>query len=318
MPWLCPHVLAQELGQPLGMLLSQEGLQSRRLPAEQPYRFVHLVNPYGCPAGSLANLIQERTFDSMRRSRVLAAPVARVDLVAVAHPEDDSLARAHFDHVIHLQRSVSDICQFKAPRRLPLLFDIICAPCPIIDGADYLIYTNADICLMPAFYQCIAGLLAIGFDAITVNRRTIPEASFHDCYSPLAAADYGLPHTGFDCFVFPSSFTFHRNNACLGAQWVMRGLLYNLFTLSTRMLMLTDVHLTYHLGDDKQWRNPAYTEYAEHNLANSNAVLSHYLAQPQAAERLKMIFQKTSPLANDLIPFFARMYGAHNRRARRA
>ena len=38
----------------------------------------------------------------------------------------------------------------------------------------FLVYTNADICLMPHFYTSLAGLAAQGFDAMTINRRTIP------------------------------------------------------------------------------------------------------------------------------------------------
>lgn len=52
----------------------------------------------------------------------------------------------------------------------------------------------------------------------------------------------------------------------------MLGLIYNMVA-STRMLILTDVHLTCHLGDDKTWASPAIEDYIHHNWDEAIALL---------------------------------------------
>ena len=54
---------------------------------------------------------------------------------------------------------------------------------------------------------------------------------------------------------------------------VMQGLIYNMAASATRMLILTDVHLTCHLGDDKTWASPALEDYIHHNWDEAIALL---------------------------------------------
>jgi len=101
---------------------------------------------------------------------------------------------------------------------------------------------------------------------------------------PLLWADPGRPHEGYDCFVFGAAAArrFLRNDAVVGAGGVMRGLIYNLVASARRLLILTDVHLTCHVGDDKEWGRPELRDSIEHNWREAVAVLRPLAAaQPE-------------------------------------
>ncbi len=47
---------------------------------------------------------------------------------------------------------------------------------------------------------------------------------------------------------------------------------------AAQMLILTDVHLTCHIGDDKTWTRPALRVYIDHNWQEAIAVLRRLAA----------------------------------------
>lgn len=142
-------------------------------------------------------------------------------------------------------------------------------------GVDHLILTNVDICPLPHFYLAVSRLLDYGFDALIINRRTVADCGTSADQLPLLWADPGRPHEGYDCFVFGAAAArrFLRNDAVVGAGGVMRGLIYNLVALARRLLILTDVPLTCHVGDDKEWGRPGLRDSIEHNWREAVAVL---------------------------------------------
>ena len=103
-------------------------------------------------------------------------------------------------------------------------------------------------------------------------------------------SDYGVIHEGFDCFVFPADMfkEFVSNQACVGAGLVMRGLLFNLVAHAKKMLMLRDCHLTFHLGQDRAWQDPALKDYTEYNRLNASSVLRELSSDPEKSRLLKM------------------------------
>jgi hypothetical protein len=68
--------------------------------------------------------------------------------------------------------------------------------------AEYFIYTNTDIIVLPQFYETAAKIIEQGYDAFIINRRRIPKIynSVNDL--PFIYSDIGKSHPGFDCFVF--------------------------------------------------------------------------------------------------------------------
>jgi len=193
-----------------------------------------------------------------------------VDFMAPCFVEDLCHARRYFQSTPILDRSILDIHQFHTPKKLPLLFDVISQK--IL--TNYTIFTNTDICLVPHFYEAVAAILDLGFDSIIINRRTITKNTLHPS---LCASDIGKPHEGYDCFVFPTKTPFFKTNACIGMGGVMRSLRYNLAALSKNLLLLKDVHLTYHHGDGDWQNNKAmYPDYQKFNISEGQRVLDHF------------------------------------------
>jgi len=80
-------------------------------------------------------------------------------------------------------------------------------------------------------------------------------------------ADEGAKHPGYDCFVFPMQFVDRMvvGHACIGARHFDSLLLANIDALSTfRGRIFSDLHLTFHLGDDRNWVSKI--DYEEFNL----------------------------------------------------
>lgn len=287
MPWLTNSVFKQQSGEPLIRMprFSDDG---RRL------RFRHVVHAYDdreLPANTDA---QALTFRTIEEAKAYAGPELPVRAVAVSYPDDAHMVPDSVTLAPPLVRNVTDVTEFTTRRSLPLLFDILekglaekwnGAPA---DGADYVVLTNSDIHLQPYFYRVLAELLGQGWDAITVNRRTVDADPEHRTFSALFLADAGSDHPGFDCFVFPALWfdDFAPSHSCCGAGYVMRSLLFNIVARSSRMLMLTNAHMTFHLGDDRKWEAPSYDEYVAFNLAEAQKVLESFAEDAAACTRL--------------------------------
>lgn len=286
----CDNMLRQEPGQPLWELLrprveqfTAEGRAPRR------YRFAHVVHTYACPPGSNGESTQRFTFGALERAKCTAHETADMDLISVHLAEDRDFPPALFRKARELDRTVQDVHRFGVPRRLPLVFDILERGIEAAGGADFVIFTNADICPMPHFYEFVSRLLDLGFDALLINRRVAGTFPLDERWRALAESDYGGLHPGFDCFVFPVEFgkQLVRSNACVGAQYVMRGLLYNLVALSKSMLILTDVHATYHIGSDSEAQRPELEDYTQFNQENARSVLAALARNPATYRRLR-------------------------------
>ena len=272
---LTQNVWLQDSKNPLFEIFSQANV-ARSLPRNRVLNAVHIVNPYNSP-----NRIheQELAFASIKRARALArnsdSSVIKIFFLAAAFPEDCQFADRHFDSVVSLSQSALDLKTFSVPRKLPLLFDVIGAAREHAGNATHIIWTNNDICLAAGFYEAIAGLLALGFDAITVNRQDIPPIASEQEFLPLMEGLLGVRHRGFDCFIFPLDWVdnFVKTDALIGMRRVGRSLLYNLVAQAETMIMLNDVNLTFHVGSDKTgWDTPKFADYKEFNGAQARLI----------------------------------------------
>jgi hypothetical protein len=128
-------------------------------------------------------------------------------------------------------------------------------------------YTNVDIALMPHLYLAVHQIIAQGIDAFVINRRTIPNTFSGIDELPLMYASPGEKHPGYDCFIFSRRVypEYNFGTACVGANWIGRVIIANLICHAANFHVFEDVHLTFHIGDEKTWRNPAYREYDQHN-----------------------------------------------------
>lgn len=279
------NVTWQEIGQPVSPQLGSPDLsQSRRL-----RHAVNLYRPRG-KAGLGAD--QRATIETMRLARRFTAMVGdrpTVDHVAVTNAFDAHLIPEDFESGGVLQRTMCDLSGFEHGPPLPFLFEILRASVPEDQSAadTHLIFTNADICLQPNFYLFVQAAIAAGFDSLVVNRRTIPADAIH-LPAAIAGIDFGEPHPGLDCFVFPSEWVdgFVVSDACVGAGLVMRSLLHNLVARAESLLVVADGHLTFHFGDDRPWQSEEFRSYTAHNRQQGDLVHQQLTTDAVAAKRL--------------------------------
>ena len=74
------------------------------------------------------------------------------------------------------------------------------------------------------------------------------------------------------------------SNACIGGDFVARSLLYNMIANSKHMLMLRQAHLTFHIGDEREWSDPKFKDYREFNVKQAISVLVSLTKRNTATE----------------------------------
>ena len=228
----------------------------------------HIVNPVIVGPESDLYIAQPVTFETMRAARHHATQI-RVEQYTAQYAEDRALVPAGFRATPNLTRSVMDFGTFQHPRKLPLLRDIIDRLYEATE-AEYLIYTNVDIALMPHFYTEVDGFINAGYDALSINRRTISGrfTSAKEIPEMYFAANSGKPHKGHDCFVFRRATypKYDLGNVCIGINCVGQTLLHSMARYAKRFKTFRDEHLTFHIGNTQTWGDLKWTDYLDHNM----------------------------------------------------
>ncbi len=216
---------------------------------DRPVHIAHLINPVRSFAGDNLAHGQSLTFESIRRAADAARGVVQVDLLTTQYPEDHEIIPPSFRPTRDLERSVADVQQFRVQRKLPLLCDLI-DRLYMGSQAPYLIYTNVDIILHPTFYLHVANRIRAGLTAFIINRRRVPGhfQKIEDLEEIYTLS--GLPHPGFDCFVFHRSLypRFHLGRVCVGIPFVEMLFSQNLFCYAERFELFDRDILTFHVG----------------------------------------------------------------------
>ncbi len=235
----------------------------------------HLVHPVAVPPESDLREAQPITFETMRRAQQFAQGVADVRLLAIQYADEPRIPLPDaFVRLPDLTRSVADVAAFRERRRLALIRDLLDA-LHAAGHADFLVYTNVDIALQPPFYAALDALIARGRRAFVINRRTIPKRGARIEDIPRMCAEIGDKHPGWDCFVFPreSYPSFLLGDACIGTDWIGRILVSNLACFVPDFAVFGDLHLTFHLGDDRPWTSDRFADYADHNRRECERIL---------------------------------------------
>ncbi|MFE4105688.1 hypothetical protein [Almyronema epifaneia] len=242
-------------------------------------KLAHIVNPVVVKPTSDLYVAQPIAFESMQIAQAIAATHnLEVQLYSAQFSEDEAFAKQYFQTTPNLERSVLDFGEFKQPRKLPLLQDILNRLLVAASDADYLIYTNADITLMPHFYLTVAQLIQQGYDAFVINRRTISSTYQTPTELPLMYAEVGKAHPGHDCFIFKreAGANYQLDHVCIGISLVGKALLINLISHAQRFAEFRHFHLTFHLGNDTIWQSEKLDDYTRHNLQSVNQILAAY------------------------------------------
>jgi hypothetical protein len=202
-----------------------------------------------------------------------AAWRGNVEQFAICYPEDESVLPKDFTILPYMERSVLDLATFKTKhRKLPLFVDMLDALYKNSD-ADYFIQTNADIGLMPHFYDAVRRIIETGYDAFCINKRCISSHYTDVKDLPLMYSELGVAHNGYDCFVFRRELypDFKLGNVCMGTPWSETTLAASMLTYARNMVVFKNSHLTFHIGDRRSWMQ--LHDYRQHNTEEFCSVM---------------------------------------------
>ena len=194
-----------------------------------------------------------------------------VEIVAVRSSEEQSYLPEFVRHSEILERDISAIVP-GAPG-LPILADVLKAGLSS-QTADYVVFSNVDIAVMPYFYQAVSLIIEDGHEGFIINRRRVSKQHFEDTRLTQMYMQSGAIHSGYDCFVFKANDfpKFDLGEVCLGVPHVGNTLAHNLFAHSKGFKLFTGLHLTFHVGMElvKKWGTP---ELRAHNKREFRRVL---------------------------------------------
>ena len=159
----------------------------------------HIVNPVIVDESSDLYIAQPVTFRTMEIARQRAKGTVDVELFTAQYAEDRALVPAGWTATPDLTRSVMDIVTFRHERKLPLLADILDRLYEATE-AEYLIYTNVDIGLVPHFYIAVNAFIEDGADAFSIKRW--PRGSHIRATTALCSGGMYIPNTSWDMCVW--------------------------------------------------------------------------------------------------------------------
>jgi hypothetical protein len=259
-------------------MIQQENPLLHFFKKNNPIKIGHIIHPVIVPPSSDLMIAQPITFATMDAAKKFAQNRASVELYAVQYCDEARIPLPRsFIRTCDLTRSVSDVASFRKKRKLALIKDIL----DILfesSSADYLMYTNVDIALQPYFYQVTADIIREGYDAFIINRRTIPGHYKNLDDIPLMYAETGEAHPGWDCFVFKRDLypRFMLSQTCIGTDWIGRAMITNMVPLAKRFKVFKDLHMTFHIGDERVWGSDEFSDYAAHNKEECRKTLLEF------------------------------------------
>lgn len=249
-------------------------------------RMLHVLNPFHAPPSSDNYLAQPITYQSMADAIDFARDYIPVDVLNLHLPDEEPVAHPVFTHTRALRESSKDHLP-DYPRNLPLLRDILDLAAEYEDY-DWLVYSNVDIALTPAFYRRVAEYIADGHDAIVINRRTISKRISGLDQLGEAYGQIGQPHPGFDCFVFRRDLVekFDLYDTLVGVHLIGRMLIWNLLKHARAPLVEKQEHLTFHIGDDVPSKDVGEIATIAHNFRQAARFWDATQAEDGALERI--------------------------------
>jgi hypothetical protein len=222
-------------------------------------RIAHIINPVDVSVEDEFYKIQALTFSSILAARKFSFEPNSISLGSTQFDLDTLIMPDGFSKLTSLKKSILDINPKLRGKKLPLIADIFSKFSELPDS-DFYIYTNADIGLMPYFYNTIIGYLDQGHDAIVINRRRVSRKHLDKPNLNLIYSDIGNSHPGFDCFIFKKELLnqFYLGNICVGIPFVEVTLIHNIFALASNPLFVPDAHLTFHIGKEVMPKRDKY------------------------------------------------------------
>lgn len=249
-------------------------------------KVAHIVNPVIVKESSDLFVAQPITFASMKTAQDYAQSQGiEVKLYSAQFSEDHAIVPPFFIRTPDLDRSTLDIKNFKIKRKLPLIGDIL-DRLHELSEADYFIYTNVDIAVLPNLYVTIAELINQGYDAFIINRRTISNKYKTIEEIPLMYSELGNKHPGLDCFVFPrkSYENYQFNQVFIGSMPIGYTIAINMLCNANNFNIFKNLHLTFHIGRDGFWKKDNLEDYEIFNIEETDKMINYYLSKNNLTE----------------------------------
>ncbi|MEM9283138.1 MAG: hypothetical protein AAGA96_15035 [Verrucomicrobiota bacterium] len=226
------------------------------------------------------HIAQPVTMHSMVTAKESAEKSVDVELVAIWHYSEQIAPLPEFKIAPQLEKygwEYIPSLRNHPVKPLPRLADIINNHFQNTD-ADYLIYTNLDIGLYPGFYLRVKELIEKGYDALCINRITLPETfSGHQLDETNMMLIYGIDgerHPGIDCFIFKRKIVpqLDLGNVVIGFPPIGMVLKHQIEKHSQNFAWIKNERLTFHLGNDQAWRE----SLSPYQAANLDAASGRY------------------------------------------
>jgi hypothetical protein len=211
----------------------------------------HLINPVNVGIDKDFYKSQEKTFASILAAKNFSSKQASIQLYTTQYEEDHAIIPNYFSKLSNLNESILDINKELSGKKLPLIAEVL-GKFKEVPGANYYMYSNLDIALMPYFYDAVFEYIDKGYDALIINRRRISKKHLNESSLNLMYADLGRSHPGFDCFIFHKDLLpkFILGNICIGIPFLEVALVHNIISFAKNPLFISDAHLTFHIGMD--------------------------------------------------------------------
>jgi len=224
-------------------------------PTKIETKFAHIINPVIVPSGSDLHRAQPITFETMKTAQEFAGLKGiEVEQYTACFKEDQPLTPSNMKQTKLLDRSILDYGKFSKQKKLPMLQDILQRVYEESD-AEYVIYTNVDIALMPHFYLSAEKIMEEGYDVVNIFRRTLGDHYQGVDEIPDMYSDLGSDHPGTDCFIIKRDLIpkLDLQNVVIGAEFVAFSLRVNLHLFANKIKEFNRLHMTFHIGDDRVW-----------------------------------------------------------------
>jgi len=243
-------------------------------------KIAHIVNPFNAKEDSEMAAAQLITFESMRRAKSFSSERVDISFFSAQFEEDLDSVPSDFTRTPNLSNSIIHEEGIKKEQTLPYLKDILDRLYENTD-ADYLVYSNVDIGLMPQFYTAVKEIINTGTDAFIINRRRVSGNYTSVNQLDQIYSETGFMHNGFDCFVFKRSLypKFELGKVCVGIPHVGNTLAFNLMCFADKFRLFPHKHLTFHIGFElvKRWGNKSYLKHNKEEYLNVIKKNIHHL-----------------------------------------
>jgi hypothetical protein len=233
------------------------------------HSFAHIINLIAPGDNAELYRAQKITVASVLAATKYQSDI-KVELLSAQFANAMAEVPSGFRATAVLEHCAADKTELRTKKRFPLLREIL-SRLNESENATHFVYTNLDIAVMPYFYRAVSGYLDEGYDALIINRRRISGSLTQSADLEKMYAEAGETHTGYDCFVFSRELLqkFVLKDIYIGTPPSGNDLFHNLMVYAANPVLLTEKHLTFHLGMDlvKPWGDAVLNAHNEREYA---------------------------------------------------